>query len=349
MTFFVIFIFYSMIVFFVFSKYENRHLHHALLNIGALYLTFILGARGLSVGIDTFSYYTYFFRDIDWNEIGEYYHYMGLLYWYPTKAIADIFSEFQIITFLTAIIDIYLINKFIIQKSPYPMLSYFIYVSCGFYAVGFNLLRQYLAMSFILITLMNLMDNDKKKASITFLVAFLIHQITILFLPIFYLYKYVVNWKVIIIYILSGIGIIFFLKTVMSIISEIFFGGQYLDFINQDGGGILTFVIYVLLALWGIARRKKLLENSYMNNIYLHMAFCAVIIQATAFVFPLASRTAYIFSMCFIVFIPVLINTINNLYIRYATISLVILLGWYAYFYKFYNLAGIYPYKFFFD
>ncbi len=349
MEVFIIFLAYSTFVTILYPFYKKTRITCLLRWIGNAYLILILGFRGLEVGIDTYSYYEYYMRDLDWDEIGEYYHYMGMLYWYFSKLVSEVWGEYQIILFLTAFLNIYLINRFIVKESPYPMLSYFIYVSFGFYAVAFNLLRQYIAISFILIVLVNLIEGKKKNAWLIYVISFLVHQSVIIFFPVFLVYKCDINKKVILIYAgLCGLVLVLF-KYVISIMADLFFGGAYIDFINQEGGGGITFSIYFIVLIVSLIFKKYILSNSKKNLIYIHVTCMAVLVQSTAFLFPLTSRAAYVFSLCFIAYIPILIHAIPNVYVRVISIFSLMTLGWVAYLTKFYNLAGIYPYKFFFE
>lgn len=94
--------------------------------------------------------------------------------------IGQIGFSFHVILVLCAAMNMYAIGKFIYCYSKIPWLSFSIICSLGIYTYMFGILRQALALSFVLMSLM-LADKGKLiKAIIILILAFTIHRTAIL-------------------------------------------------------------------------------------------------------------------------------------------------------------------------
>ena len=348
MEVFVGVIFYSIAFHNIFSVYKNKYLEKYIFYIAIIYLICISGFRDVTIGTDKMSYYGYFMRNLEYGEIAEYYHYQGILFWHIFYWVKDIFYEYQIILVITSFISITLIGMYIWKLSKYKFLSLLIYTTCGFYAIGMSMLRQYIAISILTYATIYIRERNLRKFIICFVLAMLIHASSILFLPAYFIGYIKMNKKNIFIYIVITIIICILTKIIINTISNIFFGGGYEFFIGEEGGGKVTFVGYVLILLISLLLKKRILLDN-KNLIFYNLLWIAIIIQSTAFIFPIASRAAYLYSMTLIVFIPEIIYIIRDIKWKYISISFLIGICLFIYFYKFYNLNNVYPYKFFFE
>lgn len=349
MEVFVILYFFIILSIIFFSIKKNKLLYGYIAIVTTLYLIMLSGFRDISIGIDTMSYYTYYNRDLSIEDLGEYYGYQGMLFWLFMSFIKEVFNDYQVVLIIVAIVSVGLISRFIWKYSRYPMISFFIYSIGGFFAIGLSLVRQYLALSIIVYSFDYIVKRDFIKFFITLIIAFCIHPSSVLFLPAYFISRIKVNKKSIVIYLLLLSCSFFIGRIVIDIMSNLFFGGLYIIEIDDDAGGKFTFVAYCIILLITLFRYKILLKNNKNNLILINFLWVLTIIQSTAFIFPIASRVGYMYGIFILILLPEIIYSLNRIYskILFTTIMIIMLL--FVYFYKFYNLNDIYPYKFFFN
>lgn len=312
-----------------------------------IYLMIISGFRDISVGLDTIGYYHYFNRDLDFYDIGEYYGYQGMLFWYSALIIKHLFDDFQVLLILIGFVSIGLFSRFIWKYSRYPLLSLFIYASGGFFAIGLSLVRQYLALSLLIYAFDFIANRKILKFIFMVIVAILIHPSSLLFLPAYFISTIAVKKKTILLYIVSTIVGFVLAGIVINVMSALFFGGLYSLDDDTIGGGKITFIAYIIILLIALIRKNTLINNSRLNVMYINFLWITIMIQSTAFIFPIASRAAYMYGVFLIVFIPEIIYSLKNIYFKVSVTTMLIILLLSIYFLKFYNLNDIYPYKFF--
>lgn len=349
MEVFIIFFIYITIFIGIFSVYKNKKLMKYIVFISGLYLGLLSGLRDVSVGIDTGSYYSYFMRDLEWNEIAEYYHYQGLLFWYFLKYVYDYFYEYQLVLVIVGLISVFFISRHIWKYSRYPLLSLMIYVSGGFFSIGLSLVRQYLALSVLVYSIDYIIQKKFKYFLLLLIIAFFIHPSSILFLPAYFFANRKINKKNTAFYLLGLCGSFVLASIVIDVMSYVFFNGLYVIETDKDAGGKITFLAYLVVLMIAFFRRNELLINNINNQVFFNLLWIATIIQSTAFVFPIASRVAYMYSIFLITFIPEIIYSFKSVYYKILFNILTVSVFLIIYFYKFYNLNNVYPYKFFFE
>ena len=97
---------------------------------------------------------------------------------------------FRSVIVLCAAINMYAVGRFIFKYSATPWLSFCIFEGIGSYHYMFGVLRQSLALSFVLIAVSAYYENHKIKASVIWAITFFIHRTAILAGAIFFLIEW---------------------------------------------------------------------------------------------------------------------------------------------------------------
>jgi len=157
----------------------NKHVYWALFFL----LLLIGGLRGLSVGVDTSGYQDLF--------IGYTSRYMGLEYgWILLNMFVQFFfNNFQIVVFISMVLVLCPIFYVSRRMSINPILSIALFCLLYFYFNSFNITRQAIAGSFILMALYSLYNGNKHGYFIYVVLATLFHTTAILFFGIYFLYR----------------------------------------------------------------------------------------------------------------------------------------------------------------
>ena len=140
-----------------------------------LALSFFYGFRSINVGTDTLSYNNIFY-DIKQN------FYFGVKFYEPLYVLLNVFcySICGDFNFFLTIVGLIIFTNTIISInaiSKNKLISYFCFVGIGFYFQSFNIIRQWLALSFILVGLIFLLKKNKDYLFVVFvLIAFCFHK-----------------------------------------------------------------------------------------------------------------------------------------------------------------------------
>lgn len=90
---------------------------------------------------------------------------------------------FQGLLAVCAAINVISIGSFIYKYSEEPLLSFSIFISFNIYLYCFGIIRQSLALSIVLWAVPNIINKKYFKASLIIMVAFLMHRVAIIILP----------------------------------------------------------------------------------------------------------------------------------------------------------------------
>lgn len=292
-------------------------------NVAVLTLVIIFGIRDFSIGTDTESY-RYIFnilgKDIELSsseyEIG---------FSFLSIVINKIFNNFSIFLLLLGLIMYWNIISGICQISKVPSISVMCYFCLRLYAQSFNLLRQYLALSFCFIALVYLIKNNSKVGFIVYvLMGFLFHKSAILFLIVLPLKYIKFNYKTIIVSVVCSVLIIIFLPNIIKGFDNIT-GSNYYKYIKLESSvfsisnisTIIVMICAVLLILLNFKKIKKNTTTSKEYNLFANMflIFVCVFIISN-FSIPLVNRISIYFQPSILFLVPMIICSFKKLELR---------------------------------
>ena len=303
----------------VFSIIKNKKFYNSI--ISTLFVL-ILGLRASSVGADTTNYISHFFEDQAKVLSLKQFLYFEPGYMLLTKIIGFFTNNGQVFIFIISLIMIYLFQKSVYKDLECIYLSYFLFVTFGFYFSSFVIIRQFLAM----VILWHSLDAIKNRKFVKFLLyvilAMSFHKTAIIFILLYFIYPLNVNKKYFILISICTIGSILFLNRILSFsLSLIPKYSVYIKNLNP-GQGLKLLLLYSVIFIFVFMFRKKILPR---DKIYIHMLGIAVVLQGTAYSFSLLTRLTQYFALSIIVLIPNILYRFKNNLIKIMGISSIVI------------------------
>lgn len=298
--------------------FNKRNVNMIVIGIFSIVMILIAGLRGINVGTDTI-HYKWIFHDsinLPFSQIFDYYIEFG--YVFLNKLIYFLFGEFQFLLIVNAIIIIWGISYFISKTSDNVVLSLFLFVTIGYFCSSMNTMRQFMALTFVLVSYYYFAWKKRKKTSyILILIASTLHTSAFLILAVYLGYL-----------ILTGPSFrrSSFVKFSMFLVAVLFVFSldRIMNYLIQIGAvssmeklttsaGITTsifsfsllikfFMSVLYMYLKKIGKIDKSKDDSLFFLNYLNILSCFVSIGAG--LFPLVSRLNIYFALTSIVFIP---------------------------------------------
>lgn len=151
-----------------------------------LFPSLLAGFRAYNVGIDTLSYVRYFnYNPVEFEMLTN----NDYLFWKLFELCKDVFGDISITFFVIAFITYSLafIAIFQMARQEHVGLVTFIYL-CLFYQEGFNIIRQMLALSIIMLAIPYILERKPLKYVVFVFIAALCHLSAIICLPLYWFY-----------------------------------------------------------------------------------------------------------------------------------------------------------------
>lgn len=241
---------------------------------------------------------------------------------------------------LTLVPVFYSVRKF----SPNPGVSLFIYYSAYLYCGSFNVTRQYLALSFVLMSFCYY-GQSKLKSLLLIIVAICFHYSSVMFIPAFFFSRVALKRKMAIVLVIASffIGTLFSAKIVSFVLSIGYsFYAENTDLFRSDSTGLLFVLLMNVLYIGMILMSSNRLLNSKWGKLYL----LSVIVLN--FVYPLqyGTRIYNVFMIGNVFFYPMLLEQTR---VKPRAIAMICVIGFSAaVFFKMIlqNANEVYPYVF---
>lgn len=304
---------------------KNTNLKINLLRATTLFLLFIGGFRW-KTGNDWYNY------EIMFNKLGdlkdlftntkayiEYYSDIELGYRILNSIIKSIGLGFQSILLLTNLFLMYTLYYFIKKHSKKYMLSLLLYYSIFFLHFNMSLIRQGIALSFFMISIDMIMDQNLLKFLITVLIGALFHISILIVIPVYFLRTIKISK--------GNLLIILFVSYIIrilniSISSMIFF--ILPDFITSDlvhyintyqnvsfftFGNLERFIMAIVL----IFTYEKLVKINKDNILYFNIYIIYLLFNLLLFEnIGILTRIRFYFQLQYIIIIPILLGLLKD-------------------------------------
>lgn len=297
--------------------------------VAFIILTIVGGVRGKSVGVDTINYIEIFYDNgVNIKEYG----FVILLR--LCRYISDSPRLFIIISLaITNFCVIFAVYKYRVNI----FFAVFSYVTLYFYMTSFNVIRQYISISILLLSVTYLIEG--KKTIYLFLLflatSFHISAIVGIVFPIL-VYKKInllikVGACVMLIFICIYVyEIINYINGYMPIYKDYFVGGSY-AYLTENGGGFQKIVVYgMLYVMWLVTVGDTKYE--YLNNIFIIILLLSIL----SFRIVLITRILWDFSIFLIVCIPLMFRRLQTI----VKIGVMSVMWIYMLYLCYYNLEG---------
>lgn len=303
------------------KPYNNKKNVQFFLGISFIILSGISALRSYHVGVDTEQYYNAFLRiaNLNLNQISllRYEYGFTFLCWILSKMTINP----QILIIVTSIFINFVIFNFIKKNSDNVLISVLVYIFLNFYFSYMNVMRQALAICFILIGY----EFLKKNKNISFILfcffGMLFHESAILALLFLILKKFKANRKN-------------FVVVIFLIILSFIYGNRIFDFfalysprlmeyvnskfyVSNYFGSLLDALVYIVLYIFGI---KILLNHNYniLNNknstekFLMWIIGVACVFQTLVIRVSIFNRFSPYFSVFLIIWIPNFLSKIKD-------------------------------------
>lgn len=352
---------YYFLFFFVFlSEYFCNKKYHTPKNLliflcinGILFV--VVASLRYAIGFDYFAYEKIFFSisKLSFQDIFQIYH-KEFGFYLLNKLVSIVGGNYTAFLFLCNIIMTFSVFYCIYRYSTIPWMSIFLYLSFQFFAQSMNLLRQFLAASFLLFCIIPLLKRRFLLYLSIIIAASLFHISAIIMIPFYFILPLPVSSKRIILYSIFFIIIYFFFDTIFLFLAPHFIKDYtgYLDSIYWGKNSFRYIIMpfgYFLFTLYGSYILEKNRENSILINSGFFAAFFSFFITKH-FILERLSLYFFLFS---ILLIPKIVSFSQNEKSSYKVIifSILIIVTGFCYF-LFAASEGfhhVYPYFSIFD
>lgn len=279
------------------SKVAKTKKGKIILILSSFMLLFFVSAFRVNVGTDYLSYKEWF------NSISEpsfgYVNFCFNNLIYIIKLFTNNSQYFFAATSFLILSIIYMVN--IDEKKDYDM-SLFLFIALGFYFSTFNGIRQWIAVALFMWAYKFAIKKDLKKYVILILVASLFHITALLLLPFYFVFNFKIKDKIKLIIVAIFLFVFKFLsfESIIAFLLENFAITFYYRYISsgvdlsQGVGSPFPILLSGGMLLYYIIFKSKFLKNM-SNEMY--------------------EQNKH---LCFIITIFAIINTVNNLFSRFA-------------------------------
>ena len=221
------------------------------------------------------------------------------------KAVADLTNgNYTIFLMVLAVFCCTVAAVFIYRFSPKPWFSYLVWNCMQFYLTyDFLAIKQGLAMAILMIAMMHIFDRRPVAFVITTLIAGMIHQPALCFLPAYILANRSVDFKLILTYCVIA-ALIFAIRTpIVNMISELYYEDTTFVLRKEELGGRTIVVILMLIAGWFL---KGFREKQFTQLFNIMVA--AAILQSFSGFNNIFTRLADYYLQFSILYIPMIVN-----------------------------------------
>ena len=342
-----------MLIYFFFGKYYvkrrdyliNPNIHKKVkknvIFIG-LFIFILSAFRDISVGIDTESYlWTYerlpkimpklSFRFL--NEDG----YMLIEYF-----CMNYFLGFRGVLIIGAILFIFPTTYIIYKYSENPYLSFFYFISLDYFCFSMSGMRQSMALGICLIALEMVFRRKFIMYLLLICIAVTIHSTAIVFLPVYFLGKIPTQRKYFKYFLCVGIlGFIFKnnIGELLRSMSRVYYG-------EISTGGVGMYIYMCSIVIIGIIYMTDTKEKYRKDTIIDFMVMVAIIIYPILKFNPTVFRLHYYYSILIIIYIPKVLQRIDNIKIKFLFQTFLFLVAIYYFIEYTMQSMGANPYVF---
>ena len=213
---------------------------------------------------------------------------------------------FEVCVFIAAAFTAITLGILVFRYSTSPFWSYVMYLSMGFYLGSMNTLKQAIAMGFIVLAMMAILD--RKPLRFLFMVAAgsLFHTPALVFLIAYPFANKKINWSYFFLIILI-MGSVFFLRDqIIDLLTDVYYEGEVeLEAVEFMGGKV--FMMAAILAIAVILRPLNRFDTVYCKifNVFV----LAVVAQSFSVYDNVFTRLADYFFQFIVLLIPMMLQS----------------------------------------
>ena len=297
------------------SPRSSQQFSNCIVAIVSILLVFAAAFRAWTVGADTWTYvddYKSVPRMHFSGMLEQYIDYPGIyiLMWIMGKL------DLPVVCFFGVVEAIYLlcIYVFIKKFSEDRLFAYFCFFTIGLFFPSMNILKQIISVGLALLSFCGFHDKKYLRSVLCFVLAFLFHQSSLIFLFALFVYYYKNNKELIKIFIIFTLIVAFVGNTLWASVLSWFGNEHYQMYLESDNTYTATTLYY--FALIGIIaylfRKDYHAIQPSLVNVYCVFILMACVLQSFATTYSVSHRLAYFYVPFFIVFVPNCIYFMKN-------------------------------------
>jgi len=315
------------------NRLSKRQKNILFLGLSFIIFTILMASRDFNTGSDTKMYIRTFltFSQTKWNSTiwGGYFE--------PLYVILNILLSYisntpRIIIVFTSIFISYSFYKFIKENSENYLLSVMIFIGLLFFYTSMNTIRQYMAISVILLGFKFVKNKKIIPYLITILIAYLFHSSALVGLLIYPIYntKYT-HLRVIIIFAIAIVANVF-VSDIINYIYNLLGRINYYDSrVGQENiANMIYMIIYFIMFLFSLFEIKKNKEDYSKKSFYLYVFVMSSAFSLIAMNMNVLARVTTYFNVFSIICLPNIIEDnikkINNKVLVNSFIIIMLLL-----------------------
>lgn len=307
--------------------------------LASLPFLFISGFR-YAVGTDYWpTYYTGFYRVLNGIDFDRFeYGYLAIV-----KLTQRFTDNAFVLLFVLSFLFIYFTFRAIKEQSPDILFSVLLLFVTRYFFISMNVVRQFLSMAIALYSMKYILRKQKKKFLFGMFIAFSIHYMAILFLPVYFVYDKKIDIKKFILYgVTAGIIILVLKNIVFIILANTRFGNA--DRYEYAGVKFTLFTIMLnALICFSFYIQFNKVNGDPRYRLYLNIELIAMIISLFIGTIPAMERVYWIYSFPLIISIPYCIKREDHPILRWLIVAIFIV--YLIYDIVFLNDHGVLPYQ----
>jgi hypothetical protein len=321
---------------------KDKHLYILVI---AFMLILIMGLRGVTVGVDISMYKSYFedakvARVLNMLKIGRFdpgYNVFQFI-------IAKVFGSFRLFLFIIAIFYVSIVAILIRRYSSNAWLSFFLFISFGFFTFGLTGLRQAIAIGCTILSFLSIQQRKTGSSILWLVLGVSFHLSALIFIIVYFLNKLKPNSNNIFFIILFSLSIFIFSDQLLSVFNS-FARNPYH---SVETGGRMMYLFLVAVVLFSLIYLNRILTADYSNKLLYFCMISTVAIWPICMMNPVLFRLSYYYFIYIIIFIPNLISSMENLKLKKILTLCFLILGLYNFIFKVFSPdLKLLPYMFF--
>lgn len=296
-------IFHSLLVFLLLGVFFKRNVQTLFLLISFILMFVLSGYRATTVGTDTLNYEQIFL----FLEAGSDFLRQEIGWLFLNNLVLTYGGDFQhvlIITSLLVLVPLFYVAK---KYSVNPMLTVFLFFSLYFYLQSFNIMRQSVAISFVLFSIIALANNRKPLFILLIAIGSTFHLTALLALPFIFINRLPTfsNIAYIVLVILCMIFGLFIFDIALYRLAALFGYSHYLSY--YSAGNILGNALYLLVLNSFFCFILFTIKDK--NNLLFKLFFLFIVVANLTARVPFGYRLIMMFSISQVLFLPYYVNS----------------------------------------
>lgn len=323
---------------------QSKHIGRSVLFLLSCFPVTFISAFRYDVGTDYFHTYVPYYLNI--VKYGHKPYVSEPLFQLLNDWGAALHLHYQFIFIISSLVITVFLYYVMLKKSDSPALSVIIFLFSSIFFSSLNNVRQYMALAIVLYAIVGLKKENILKVIFLFIIAFLIHNSTIIVLPFYLLSKIRISKKQIIILsiilILSSYLFVMFFKELLALT-------KYSYFLDVENGGfsilyILMNIGILIVALFYYQDTKKYRLFTIFQMMAVFFSLCSILFRNEEF----WMRVIRSFTIMHPIFIPMIIKIEKQIHWKYVIclVTLFLFASYTIYTIYLHGALEVFPYQF---